>query len=78
MLSAWRPQRPTRQDCGPLLSEVPCPACYYSKEEASWKCYDHRHGGSSLALLRLMPRFDCADHFHQIIGLSKGPANALP
>lgn len=48
MLSAWKPQRPTRQDCGPLLGEVPRPACYYSKEEASWKCYQHRHGESSL------------------------------
>ena len=48
MLRAGRPQRPTRQDCGPLLIEVPCPTWYYSKEQASWKCYEHRHGESSL------------------------------
>ena len=48
MLGAGKPQRPTRQDFGPLLSEVPCPACYYSKEGASWKCHEHRHGESSL------------------------------
>jgi hypothetical protein len=50
MLRAWKPQRPPWQDCAPLLIEWPCPACYYSKEQASWKCYEHRHGGSSLLL----------------------------
>lgn len=48
MLRACKPQRPTRQDCGPLLIELSCPACYYSKEQASWKCDEHRHGGTSL------------------------------
>ena len=59
MLRACKPQRPTRQDFGPLLNEVPCPACYYSKEEASWKCDDHRHGGSSL--LSQMNRPSCTN-----------------
>ena len=33
---------------GHSSDEVPCPACYYSKEQASCKCYEHRHGESSL------------------------------
>lgn len=51
MLSAWKPQRPTPQSCGPFLIELPCPTCYYSyyfKEEASWKCNKHHHGEPSL------------------------------